>query len=253
MTGRLEGKTVIVTGGSRGIGRSCAICCAEAGADVVVHGRTESNALSDTVEQIRATGGSAIPVSGDVSVRADAERIVRETIAAFGAVDGLVNNAGISAFIDFLEVTEEQWDTMMAVNARGPFLMTQAVAKAMIEAGRPGRICNITSISGHKATDPRQVPYCASKGAANMFTKVAAVALGEHGITVNAILPGTIRTDINREILAVQGATEAITDATPLGCLGDVDDIGQAVIYLLSDEARWVTGALLVVDGGFSA
>ncbi len=253
MTGRLEGKTIIVTGSSRGIGRSCAMRCAEAGADVVVHGRTATDALGVTVAQIRAAGGSAIAVTGDVSVRADAQRIVRETIAAFGAVDGLVNNAGISDFIDFLDVTDEQWDSMMSVNAKGPFLMTQAVARAMVEAGRPGRICNVTSISGQKATNPRQVPYCASKGAANMFTKVAAVALGEHGITVNAILPGTIETDINREILAVEGAAAAITDVTPLGSLGEVDDVGQAVVYLMSDEAKWVTGALLAVDGGFIA
>jgi len=253
MTERLQGKTVIVTGSSRGIGKSCALRCAEAGAAVVVHGRTATEALEGTLAQIRAAGGSAIAVTGDVSVRADVQQIVRETTAAFGAVDGLVNNAGISSFIDFMEVTDEQWDSMMAVNARGPFLMTQAVARSMIEAGRPGRICNVTSISGEKATNPRQVPYCASKGAANMFTKVAAVALGEYGITVNAILPGTIETDINREILAAAGATEAIAENTPLGRLGDVDDIGQAVVYLMSDEAKWVTGALLAVDGGFIA
>jgi NAD(P)-dependent dehydrogenase (short-subunit alcohol dehydrogenase family) len=253
MTGRLEGKTIIVTGSSRGIGKSCAVRCAEAGAHVVVHGRTATAALEGTVAQIRAAGGSAIAVTGDVSVRADAQRIVGETTAAFGGVDGLINNAGISYFVDFMEVTDEQWDSMMAVNARGPFLMTQAVAGAMIEAGRPGRICNVTSISGEKATNPRQVPYCASKGAANMFTKAAAVALGEHGITVNAVLPGTIETDINREVLAAAGAIEAITDITPLGCLGDVDDIGQAAVYFMSDEAKWVTGTLLAVDGGFIA
>jgi NAD(P)-dependent dehydrogenase (short-subunit alcohol dehydrogenase family) len=253
IAGRLEGKVIIVTGSSRGIGRGCAVRCAEAGAAVVAHGRTTSEALEDTVELIRGAGGSAIPACGDVSIRADAERIVQEALAAFGTVDGLVNNAGISAFIDFLAVTDDQWDSLMAVNARGPFLMTQAVARAMIEAGRPGRICNVTSISGQKATNPQQVAYCTSKGAANMFTKAAALALGKHGITVNAVLPGTIETDINREILAAPGATEAITELTPLGCLGDVDDIAQAVVYLMSDEARWVTGALLAVDGGFIA
>lgn len=253
MTRRLEGKTIIVTGSSRGIGRSCAIRCAEAGARVVVHGRTESVELEATLSQIRALGGTAVGVSGDVSVRADAERIVGECTAALGPLDGLVNNAGISTFVDFLAVTDEQWDDLMAVNAKGPFLMTQAVARTMVEAGRPGRICNVTSISGSKATNPQQVPYCTSKGAANMFTKAAALALGPHGITVNAVLPGTIETDINRELLAQAGVTEAIEASTPLGSLGEVDDIAHAVVYLMSDESRWVTGALLAVDGGFIA
>jgi NAD(P)-dependent dehydrogenase (short-subunit alcohol dehydrogenase family) len=111
----------------------------------------------------------------------------------------------------------------------------------------------VTSISGVKATNPQQVPYCSSKGAANMFTKVAALALGPYGITVNAVLPGTIETDINREVLAEAGVAEGIEAATPLGRLGEVDDIGHAVVYLMSDESAWVSGALLAVDGGFIA
>lgn len=253
MSRRLEGKAIIVTGSSRGIGRACALRCAEAGARVAVHGRTSSDPLWDTVAAIEASGGRAIAVTGDVSIRADAERIVGDALEAFGAVDGLVNNAGVGPFIDFLEVTDEQWQAVMAVNAWAPFLMTQCVARTMVEAGRTGRICNVTSISGQKATDPRQVPYCTSKGAANMFTRAAALALGPHGITVNAVLPGTIETDINREILAADGVSRSITAATPLGSLGDVDDIGHAVVYLMSDESAWVTGALLAVDGGFIA
>lgn len=253
MDKRLAGKSILVTGGSRGIGRSCVMRCAEAGARVAVQGRRPSAALDETVAAVEAAGGTALAVAGDVSVPSDVERVVGQVLSAFGAIDGLVNNAGIGPFIDFLEVTEAEWDTIMAVNAKGPFLMTQRVARAMIEAGRPGRICNVTSISGQKATNPRQVPYCTSKGAANMFTKAAAVALGPYGITVNAVLPGTIETDINRDILAAPGATEAIEAATPLRSLGDVDDVGHAVVYLMSDESRWVTGALLAVDGGFVA
>ncbi len=253
MNKRLDGKTIIITGSSRGIGKACAIRCAEAGANVAVHGRSVTDALTSTVAEIKAAGGSAIAIAGDVSKKADAERVVQETIDAFGAVDGLVNNAGVGPFIDFLDVTEEQWDSIMAINAKGPFLMTQCVARTMIEAGRPGRICNVTSISGEKATHPQQVPYCTSKGAANMFTKIAAVALGEHNITVNAILPGTIETDINREALSDDNVTKSITDVTPLGCLGDTDDVGHAVVYFMSDESKWVTGALLAIDGGFIA
>lgn len=253
MTGRLQGKSILVTGSSRGIGRACALRCAEAGARVAVHGRTRSPALSDVLAAIEAAGGTAIAVAGDVSVRSDVERIVADAEAALGALDGLVNNAGVAPFIDFLDVTEAQWDAVMAVNAKGPFLMTQRVARGMIEAGRPGRICNVTSISGLKATDPLQVPYCSSKGAANMFTRIAAVALAAHDITVNAVLPGTIETDINRDILARDGVAASIAAATPLGRLGDVDDIAHAVVYFMSDESRWVTGTLLAVDGGYVA
>jgi L-rhamnose 1-dehydrogenase len=249
----LEGKAIIVTGSSRGIGRACAVRCAEAGARVAVHGRHVTDALTDTVAAIEQAGGSAIAVVGDVAEKAAVERIVEEALDSFGAIDGLVNNAGVGPFIDFLEVTEEEWDRVMAVNAKGPFLMTQRVARSMIEVGRPGRICNVTSISGEKATNPQQVPYCTSKGAVNMFTKVAALALAKHGITVNAVLPGTIKTDINRDILADERVVRAITQATPLGRLGDVDDVAHAVVYFMSDESRWVTGALLAVDGGFIA
>jgi NAD(P)-dependent dehydrogenase (short-subunit alcohol dehydrogenase family) len=249
----LEGKAIIVTGSSRGIGRACALRCAEAGARVAVHGRQDTDALTETVSAIEHAGGSAIAVVGDVAEKAAVERIVGHTLAAFGAIDGLVNNAGVGPFIDFMAVTEEEWDRVMAVNAKGLFLMTQRVARSMIEAGRPGRICNVTSISGEKATNPQQVPYCTSKGAANMFTKVAAVALATHGITVNAVLPGTIRTDINRDVLADERVVRSITQATPLGSLGDVDDVAHAVVYFMSDESRWVTGALLAVDGGFIA
>jgi NAD(P)-dependent dehydrogenase (short-subunit alcohol dehydrogenase family) len=250
---RLAGKSIIVTGSSRGIGRACAIRCAEAGARVVVHGRAASTALDETAAAIERSGGTAVAVAGDVAVAADVERIVAACERAFGGVDGLVNNAGVGPFIDFLEVTEEQWDAVLATNAKGPFLMTQRVARSMVRSGRQGRICNVTSISGLKATDPGQVPYSTSKGAANMFTKAAALALGPHGITVNAVLPGTIETDINRRILAQPGVTSAIEASTPLGHLGDVDDVAHAVVYLLSDESRWVSGALLAVDGGFIA
>ena len=253
MDRRLAGKSIIVTGSSRGIGRACAVRCAEAGACVAVHGRAASAALDETLAIVGRAGGTAVAVTGDVAVKADVDRIVAQCETAFGGIDGLVNNAGVGPFIDFLDVTEAQWDAIVATNAKGPFLMTQQVARSMVRAGRPGRICNVTSISGLRATNPQQVPYCTSKGAANMFTRAAALALGPHGITVNAVLPGTIETDINRELLAQAGVTEAIEASTPLGSLGEVDDVAHAVVYLMSDESRWVTGALLAVDGGFIA
>jgi NAD(P)-dependent dehydrogenase (short-subunit alcohol dehydrogenase family) len=196
-------------------------------------------------------GVRAIGVTGDVSSKADVDRIVAEVIEEFDAIDGLINNAGIAYFSSFMELSEENWDKTMAINAKGPFLMTQAVARTMISRNIAGKICNVTSISGVKATSPMQTAYCSSKGAANMFTKIAALALSEHNITVNAILPGTIETDINRDVLADEQITKSIIDATPLRCLGDTDDVAHATVYFMSDESKWVTGTLMAIDGGF--
>ena len=251
MKKRLENKTIIVTGSSRGIGKACAVQCAKNGANVAVHGRSVTNALKNTVAEINAFGANVIPVTGDVSSKTDVERIVKDVVEKFGTINGLINNAGIAHFSSFLEISEEDWDRTMAINAKGPFLMTQAVAKTMISAKRSGRICNVTSISGEKATSPMQVAYCSSKGAANMFTKITALALAEHNITVNAILPGTIETDINRDVLADEKITKGIIDATPLKCLGDTDDVAHATVYFMSDESKWVTGTLMAIDGGF--
>ncbi len=251
MNKRLESKTILITGSSRGIGKACAIQCAKNGANIAVHGRSNTDALQDTLEEILAMGVRAIGVTGDVSSKADVDRIVAEVIEEFDAIDGLINNAGIAYFSTFMELSEEDWDKTMAINAKGPFLMTQAVARTMISRNIAGRICNVTSISGAKATSPMQTAYCSSKGAANMFTKIAALALSEHNITVNAILPGTIETDINRAVLADEKITKSIIDATPLHCLGDTDDVGHATVYFMSDESKWVTGTLMAIDGGF--
>ena len=251
MGSRLQDKVVIITGSSRGIGRACAIRCAEASAKVVVNYVANETAARKTVDDIKAIGGQAVSVQADISSKKDVERLVNETIKAFGKVTGLINNAGVAPFVDFMEMEEKTWDHTMAINAKGLYLTTQAVAREMIKAGKGGRICNITSISGIKATNELQVPYCTSKGAANMFTRVAALSLAKYNITVNAILPGTIETDINRDILNREGVRQGIIDATPLRCIGDVDDIGHAVVYFMSDESKWVTGSLLVIDGGF--
>ena len=145
--------------------------------------------------------------------------MVDSVVREFGTIDVLVNNAGVCHFLDFFDVTEVEWDFHQNINCKGVFLCSQAVARVMRERCF-GRIINVTSISGEKATNPQQVPYCTSKGGANMLTQVMAVALAPYNITVNAVLPGTIETDINREILASDGAMESICEATPLRTLG---------------------------------
>ena len=247
---RLDGKRVIVTGGSRGIGRGIAIAMASEGARVAVNYTANEAAAREVVEAIKAGGTEAIAVKADVACKSDVDAMIAEVVGAFGGVDVLVNNAGVCHFLDFFEVTEQEWDFHQDINCKGIFLASQAAARVMKDQGG-GRIVNVTSISGEKATDPQQVPYCASKGGANMLTQVMALALAPYGITVNAVLPGTIETDINRDILAQDGIEAAIIEATPLKTLGLPEHVAEAVIYFAGDQSGWTTGALLPVDGGF--
>lgn len=247
---RLDCKRVIVTGGSRGIGRGIALAMAKEGAMIAVNYTANEAAAVEVVEAIERDGGKAIAIKADVARKAEVDAMVAEVAREFGGIDVLVNNAGVCHFLDFFDVTEEEWDFHQDINCKGVFLCSQAAALVMKSQGA-GRIVNVTSISGEKATNPQQVPYCASKGAANMLTQVMAIALAPYGITVNAVLPGTVETDINRDILAQEGVEESIVCATPLGCLGLPSHIAEAVIYFASDASGWTTGALLPVDGGF--
>lgn len=250
---RLQKKVAIVTGGSRGIGRAISLGLARQGAKVIVSFRKDEKSADDTVALIRQENGEAIAVRADVAGKKDINHLVKKAVEEYGKIDILINNAGVCPFVDVFKVTEEIWDWTHAVNVRGPFFLTQAVARVMVNKNIKGKIVNITSISGQKATNPLQVLYCTSKGAANMLTKVMALALARHKINVNAILPGTIETDINRDVLKDRSVRQGIIENTPLKCLGVPEDIVGAVIYLSSDEANWVTGALLPIDGGFIA
>ncbi len=247
---RLKDKRCIVTGGSRGIGRGIALAMAREGAKVAINYTANEAAAREVVDEIRANGGEALMVKANVAKKAEVDAMIAEVVRAWGGIDVLVNNAGVCHFIDFFEVTEEEWDFHQDINCKGIFLTSQAAARVMRDQGG-GRIVNVTSISGEKATNPKQVPYCTSKGGANMLTKVMAVALAPYNITVNAVLPGTIKTDINRDILESDGTEEKICELTPLGCLGQPEHVAEAVIYFATDEADWTTGALLPVDGGF--
>jgi len=247
---RLKDKIALITGGSRGIGRAISIEYAKEGARVAVNYVSHREAAEEVVKIIEDLGSEAIAVQADVSDKAQVERMVEEVMRKWGRIDILVNNAGIAPFVDFFDITEDIWDKTMAVNCKGIFLVSQAVARVMAKQGG-GKIVNVTSISGLKATNPLQVAYCTSKGAANMLTKIMALALAPYKINVNAILPGTVETDINRDILADPTVRNGIIEATPLKSLGLPEHIAYAAVYLGSDEANWTTGALLVVDGGF--
>jgi L-rhamnose 1-dehydrogenase len=245
---RLKDKVVIVTGSARGIGQAIARRCANEGACVVV-ADVRDEAGRETVLQIEQAGGRGKFVHCDVSLKSQVEALVQKTMETWGRIEILVNDAGVCPFWDFTTMPEEIWDKALDTNLKGAFLCSQAVSKAMIEKGNGGRIINIGSISSIVG-GARQAHYCASKAGINLLTASMAIALGPHGITCNAILPGPIETDLNRDDLARPEKREYFIGRTPLGRIGQPEDIAGPVIFFATDDSAWCTGATLVVDGG---
>jgi L-rhamnose 1-dehydrogenase len=253
---RLPGKVAVVTGAARGIGRAIALRLAAEGAWVAVvdvreaEGRETARLITQT-----ATGrygeDPALFVHADVVDSAQVQAMVDAVIRRWGKIDVLVNNAGICPFEDFLDMPEALWDQVLAVNLKGYFLVSQAVARAMIERGTKGRIIAVSSISAEFGGS-QQAHYCASKAGINLLVKSMAISLGRYGITCNAVLPGTVETDINREALAEPAVRQYWSQRAPLGRLGQPEDIAGPVLFFATDDAAWCTGALLVVDGGTS-
>lgn len=247
----LEGRAALVTGAAAGIGRATAERLARAGAAVAVFDRDGAGAAR-VVEAIGAAGGRALAVTGDVAVAADVARAVAETVAAFGGLHVLVNNAGIVRRATVVETTEEEWDRVMAVNVKSVFLAGKAAVPVMAAAGG-GAIVNIASgwglVGGRRAAS-----YCASKGAVVQLTRAMALDHAPDGVRVVCVCPGDTDTGMLREEARQLGEPEAafLADAArrPLGRVGTPEDIAEAVLYLASDAARFVTGTVLVVDGG---
>jgi 3-oxoacyl-[acyl-carrier protein] reductase len=242
----LGGKVALVTGANRGIGRSISLVFARAGAKVVLVGRNAEQ-LEQVAGQIAETGGAARSVLADVSSAADAKRAVVEVESSLGGVDVLVNNAGIGAAGRIEDVAEEDWDRVIDVNLKGMYLWSQAVAPHM-EAKRWGRIVSIASISGQTGGVSAAVSYSASKGGMIAMTKTLARDLAPFGITVNAICPGQIMTDMSRNL--PPDRIEKLLSMIPLRRLGEPEDIAYAVLFLASEEGGYVTGATLDVNGG---
>ncbi len=247
----LNGRTAIVTGAASGIGRATAIRLAAEGAKVVVADRDGDGAAA-TVAQIAAAGGAAVTGVADVTKSDDCRRLVETATSAFGSLDVVVNAAGIIRRADVVGTTEEEWDAVMAVNVRSIFLMGKHAVPVMA-AGGGGAIVNIGSGWGLKGGG-NAVSYCASKGAVVNMTKAMAIDHGSAGIRVNCVCPGDTDTPMLRNEARQLGQDEASFLAEgaerPLARLGTPDDIAQAVLYLASGAAAWVTGAILVVDGG---
>lgn len=244
---RLKDKVAIVTGAGRGNGRALALGFSREGARLVVADLVAASAHKVSAE-ITADGGEALPIEVDVSRRESIEAMVDATLARFGQVDVLVNNAGVMNRDPALELSEAEFDRVIAVNLRGPFLCTQAAARHM--QARGGSIINITSSSAVR-TPPNLTAYAASKGGLQALTQALAVDLARYRIRVNAICPAVIRTDLNQDRLAAPGVTERETARIPLGRLGASSDLVGPAILLASDESAWMTGTSIAVDGGF--
>jgi 3-oxoacyl-[acyl-carrier protein] reductase len=243
----LTGRVALVTGGSRGLGRAIALALAEQGADVAVNYRGNREAADETVERIRTAGRRAEHIQGDTSGGREAcEAIVKAALDAFGTVDILVNNAGITRDNLMMRMGTDEWDQVLATNLSGPFWMTRAMSRPMMKA-RYGRIINMSSAAGRMG-NAGQANYAAAKAGLIGLTKTTARELASRGITCNALAPGLITTDLTADL--PEAATEALKAMTPMGYIGSVEDVAAAAVYLASDEARYVTGQVLGIDGG---
>lgn len=248
----LVGRTALVTGASRGIGRALAEALARAGARVIVNFREDSEEAESVVGGIRTNGGEALAVRADISRVDDHESLLAAARSAFGPLHILINNAGVERRAGVLDWREADWDEIQGVNLRGVFFLTQAAARDMIAAGvQHGRIINVSSTHEHRPM-ARAAIYNISKAGLAMLTKSFALELAPHGITVNGLVPGAIRTDINREVLADPAYEARVVARIPLGHIAAPPELGAAAVFLAGAGSAYMTGSTLTLDGGLS-
>jgi gluconate 5-dehydrogenase len=251
---RLDGKRLFITGGSRGLGRAMALACAEAGADCVLVGR-DPMSVEQAAEEVRALGREAIAMQGDVSRPEECEALCHRTLAEFGPIDILINNAGgRRQNIATEEMPLEVWRELMDLNLTSTFLCTKLLGGAMLARGKGGRIINIASINalvaGRKIAGRH---YETSKAAVVQFTRATAADWAPHGITVNAILPGGFMTEANQRWKQIHPEViETFQQQIPMGRYGEPEELGPLAVYLASDASSYMTGAALVIDGGYT-
>ncbi len=251
---KLADRVAIVTGAAQGIGAACARAFCAEGAKVIVADINEVG-VAALAKDIAATGGTALACKTDVGAKADTERLVAFAVDRFGRVDVLLNNAGVVHAADFVDLTEEDFDRVLRVNLKGPLLCGQAAVRQMLAqtprtGGARGVVINMSSVNAVLAIG-NQVPYTVSKGGLNQLTKVMAVALAPRGIRVVGIGPGSIATDmLLKAVLGNEAAKTRVLSRTPMGRLGEPDEIARVAVFLASDDASYLTGTTLYPDGG---
>jgi L-rhamnose 1-dehydrogenase len=248
----VENQVVIITGGARGIGYGIACCFAEKGASLVIADMDEGGARCATQELNSRGAMDSIAIRCDVSRREEVEQMVSAVVDKFGRINVLVNNAGICPFVDVMEMAPDVFLKTLEINLVGAYYCSHAVARRMIERKQGGRIIFITSLA-ENVTGPAQVDYGASKGGMRMLMVGFATALGKHDITSNAVAPGMILTDLTRWHWEQPGPAEEIRKRVPVGRIGTPIDVGHAVVFLASEQASYINGVSLRVDGGHQA
>jgi 2-deoxy-D-gluconate 3-dehydrogenase len=253
----MSGKGAVVTGGAMGIGQAIAFRLAEAGAGVMI-ADIDTEGAEKTAAEIISRGGKAQAIQADASSGADAKKVMQATVEAFGSLDILVNNAGIFPLLEVMRIEEELWNKVIDVNLKGTFLYAQAAAARMIEAGTGGKIVNLASVDGLHPNG-NATAYNASKGGVVMLTKALALELAPHNIIVNAVAPGQIVTPGTKtwgakavaDGLTIEQLSKSFKDRIPLGRTGEPDDIARVVLFAASAASDYMTGTLLLVDGGY--
>jgi len=245
---KVKNKIAIVTGSGRGIGKSTVLELAKEGAKVVVSD-IDIKECQNVCDEIKKIGSDAIAVKCDISKKSDVDAMIKKTMQKFQKIDILINNAGVVLTKPFVEMTEKDWDFVLDINLKGVFLCTNAVVKQMIKQ-KSGKIISVASIAGEVGFMNTSA-YCASKAGIINLTRGLALELSPHNINVNAIAPGVIATKMTEDMLKDKKTKEVLLASTPLGRVGQPEEIGKAVVFLASDDSNFITGHTLVVDGGW--
>jgi glucose 1-dehydrogenase len=248
---KLEGKTVLITGGSQGIGQGIAFRLADEGADIAVDYVGSSQSADTTVAQIQKRGRRALAVEADISSVDQIHAMMKQAVDKLGGVDILINNAGVEKHASISEATEHDYDLVLGINLKGAFFASQAFVQHRMAVKKPGKIINVSSVH-EDLPFPHFTSYCASKGGMKMMMRNLSIELAPYGITVNNIAPGAIETPINTALLNDPVKLKALLGNIPLARLGQVNDVAGVAAFLASSDADYITGATIVVDGGLT-